>query len=337
MRVAIYGAGAMGTILGAYIAASGRQIDLITRNVKHVEAMKEHGAHVLGNANFTVRVNALTPDEMTGVYDIIFLMTKQRENHKILPTLRDFLADDGVICTLQNGLPEPSVIEAVGSKRCLGCAVGWGANIIGDGVAELTSEKDKMSFALGSMRGDNPWLPAVKEYLECAGKVTVEENFFGARWAKLAINSAFSTVSAVTGYTFGEVVGKFTTRRLALRLLNEAFDVAEKCGVEIGLIQGRDIVSLFRCKGPIKKITAFAMVPFAIRGHGKLTSGMNADLKQGKKCDIDFVNGVIQRLGNKFDVETPLTDRIIELAHQIERGEKNICPENAKLLLKNRT
>ena len=76
MRVAIYGAGAMGTILGAYIAASGRQIDLITRNVKHVEAMKEHGAHVLGNANFTVRVNALTPDEMTGVYDIIFLMTK---------------------------------------------------------------------------------------------------------------------------------------------------------------------------------------------------------------------------------------------------------------------
>ena len=62
MRVAIYGAGAMGTILGAYIAASGKQIDLITRNTGHVEAIKEHGARVLGNANFTVRVNALTPD-----------------------------------------------------------------------------------------------------------------------------------------------------------------------------------------------------------------------------------------------------------------------------------
>ena len=58
MRVAIYGAGAMGTILGAYIAASGKQIDLITRNKEHVEAMKQHGARVLGHADFTVRVNA---------------------------------------------------------------------------------------------------------------------------------------------------------------------------------------------------------------------------------------------------------------------------------------
>ena len=110
MRVAIYGAGAMGTILGAYIAASGKQIDLITRNKEHVDAMKEHGARVLGHADFTVRVNALTPDEMSGVYDIIFLMTKQRENAKILATLKDFLAKHGVICTMQNVLPEPSVI-----------------------------------------------------------------------------------------------------------------------------------------------------------------------------------------------------------------------------------
>ena len=139
MRVGIYGAGAMGTVLGAYIAACGKQIDLITRNKAHVEAMKEHGAQVLGNANFTVRVNALTPDEMSGEYDIIFLMTKQRENPKILPTIRDFLADDGVICTLQNGLPEPSVVEAVGAKRCIGCVASWGASSQGEGTAELTS------------------------------------------------------------------------------------------------------------------------------------------------------------------------------------------------------
>lgn len=143
MRVAIYGAGAMGTILGAYIAASGKQIDLITRNKEHVEAMKQHGARVLGHADFTVRVNALTPDEMTGVYDIIFLMTKQRENARILATLKDFLANDGVICTMQNGLPEPSVIEAVGAKRCLGCAVAWGATAVGFGEVELTSKKIK--------------------------------------------------------------------------------------------------------------------------------------------------------------------------------------------------
>ena len=333
MRVAIYGAGAMGTILGAYIAASGKQIDLITRNIVHVEAIKKHGAQVLGNANFTVRVNALTPDEMSGVYDIIFLMTKQRENSKILPTLRDFLADDGVICTLQNGLPEPSVVEAVGSKRCLGCAVGWGANALGEGRAELTSEKSKMTFALGSMHGHNKWLNIVKEYLECAGKVSIEENLFGARWAKLAINSAFSPLSAVTGMTFGKVGKNFTTRRLALKLLNEAFEVAETCGVEIGEIQGRNIVEIYRCKSGLKKISAFTLLPLAMRGHGNLTSGMYYDLKSGKKCDVDFISGVIQRLGRKFGVKTPVNDAVIEMAHEIERGERGISSANAKILL----
>lgn len=332
MRVAIYGAGAMGTILGAYIAASGKQIDLITSNVGHVEAIKKHGAQVLGNANFTVRVNALTPDQMTGCYDIIFLMTKQRENHKILTTLKDYLAEEGVICTLQNGLPEPSVIEVVGGRRCLGCAVGWGASYIGDGASELTSKKDKMTFALGSMHGHNPWTEIVKEYLECAGKVTVEENFFGARWAKLTMNSAFSPLSAVTGFTFGEVGKKRPTRELAFALLNEAFDVAEQCGVEISPIQGHDIVSIYKCKGGIKKFVAMRLVPYAMHNHKKILSGMYFDLRTGKKCDVDFVNGVIQRLGNKFDVETPVNDAVIEMAHQIERGERGITPDNAREL-----
>lgn len=333
MRVAIYGAGAMGTILGAYIAASGKQIDLITRNTGHVEAMKKHGAQILGNANFTVRVNALTPDEMSGVYDIIFLMTKQRENPKILPTIRDFLADDGVICTMQNGLPEPSVTEAVGAKRCIGCAVGWGASALGDGKSELTSKKDKMTFMLGSMHGYNKWVDVVKEYLECAGKVTIEENMFGARWAKLAINSAFSPLSAITGMTFGKVGKNLTTRKLALMLLNEAFDVAETCGVEIGEIQGYNIVDVYKCKSGFKKFTALALLPLAMRGHGKLMSGMYFDLKAGKKCDVDFINGVIQRLGNKFGVDTPVNDAVIRMAHEIERGERSISPANAKIIL----
>lgn len=333
MRVAIYGAGAMGTLLGAYIAANGKQIDLITRNAGQVAALNENGARIVGNDNFTVNVNALTPDEMTGVYDIIFLMTKQRENSKILATLRDFLADDGVICTMQNGLPEPSVIEAVGGKRCLGCAVAWGASTVTEGVAALTSKKSKMTFALGSMHGTTRHLNAVKEYLQCAGKVTVEENFFGARWAKLALNSALSPLSGITGYTFGEVARKKAAKELALKLLNEAFAVAEECGVVLEPIQGHNIVSIFKCKGGFKKFVALRLLPLAMSGHKKLMSGMYFDLSQGKKCDVDFVNGVIQRLGNKFGVETPVNDAVIEMAHEIERGERSISPENAEILL----
>ena len=332
MRVAIYGAGAMGTILGAYIAASGRQIDLITRNKEHVEAMKTHGAHVLGHADFTVRVNAYTPDEMSGVYDIIFLMTKQRENAKILATLKDFLAADGVICTMQNGLPEPSVIEAVGAKRCLGCAVAWGATTVGLGEVELTSRKEKMTFALGSMHGGNDWIESVKEYLECAGKVTVEENFFSARWAKLVVNSAFSPLSALTGMTFGQVTRDRYAKRLALALLNEAFAVAGQCGVEIAPIHGHDIVKIYRCNGGVKAALARLLLPLMMRNHKSLVSGMYADLAAGRKCDADFVNGIILRLGHKFGVSTPVTVAVMNFIHDIERGEKSISRQNTKII-----
>ena len=332
MRVAIYGAGAMGTILGAYIAASGKQIDLITRNKEHVEAMKSHGARVLGHTDFTVRVNALTPDEMTGVYDIIFLMTKQRENPKILASLRDFLAADGVICTMQNGLPEPSVIQAVGQKRCLGCAVSWGAKSVGFGEVALSSKEEKMTFALGSMHGHSNWIEPVKEYLQCAGKVTVEENFFSARWAKLVINCAFSPLSALTGKTFGEVAREKYSKCLSLAIMNECFAVAEQCGVEIAPIQGHNIVRLFKCRSGLKRSFAKLLLPVAMRNHKDLVSGMYADLKAGRKTEVEFINGIVQKLGHKFGVATPVTDAVIELIKRIERGEAEISPDNTKLV-----
>ena len=106
MRVCIYGAGSLGTILGAYITRKGESIDLINRNKAHVEALKAQGAQVTGTVSFTQKVHAMLPEEMEGHYDIIFLMTKQQHNAQVVTFLKGYLADDGVMVTLQNGLPE---------------------------------------------------------------------------------------------------------------------------------------------------------------------------------------------------------------------------------------
>lgn len=78
MRAAIYGAGSLGTILGAFISKAGGKIELINRNKAHVEALKKSGAKVTGTLNFTQKVDAYTVDEMSGIYDIIFLMTDRK-------------------------------------------------------------------------------------------------------------------------------------------------------------------------------------------------------------------------------------------------------------------
>ena len=175
MRAAIYGAGSLGTILGAFISKKGGQIDLINHNEKHVEALRRNGAHVTGTTDFVQKVNALTDKEMTGLYDIIFLMTKQQDNIDTVNFLKGFLAEDGVIVTLQNGLPEPQIAEIVGERRVLGCTVAWGATMTGPGVCELTSSPDSLTFSLGSIYKERGYhFEDVKALLEMMGPVEVD-------------------------------------------------------------------------------------------------------------------------------------------------------------------
>ena len=119
MRIAIYGAGSLGTILGAYISKAGVNIDLINRNKAHIEALQAKGAQVTGTVQFTQPVKAYTPDQMNGKYDILFLMTKQQHNAEVVTMLKDYLADDGVLVTFQNGLPEVQIAEILGEERVL--------------------------------------------------------------------------------------------------------------------------------------------------------------------------------------------------------------------------
>ena len=133
MRIAIYGAGSLGTVLGAYLTKNGIPVDLVNRNRAHVEALKKSGAHITGTVEFTVPVSALLPEEMTGKYDIIFLMTKQLNNREVVSFLKNFLTEDGLVVTLQNGIPEDTVAEIVGPEHTVGVVVEWGATLSSPG------------------------------------------------------------------------------------------------------------------------------------------------------------------------------------------------------------
>ena len=322
MRAAIYGAGSLGTILGAYITKNGGEIELINRNKAHVEALRSNGATVIGTVNFTQKVKAYTPDEMSGRYDIIFLMTKQQHNGEVVAFLKDYLAEDGVIVTLQNGIPELLIGEIVGEERVLGCTVAWGATMKEPGVCELTSAPDSLTFSLGSLQAQpNKHLNDVKALLELMGPVEIDRNFIGSRWSKLLINSAFSGMSAVLGCTFGEAAGNKVSRRVVQALIKECIDVCTAGNIRIEPVQGKDIVKLLDYKNSIKKAFSFFIIPIAIRKHALLKASMLQDLEKGKKCEVDAINGVVSAFGRKVGVPTPMNDTVVNVIHQIEDGK----------------
>lgn len=331
MRVAIYGAGAMGTVFGAYIAKSGKDIDLISRNKTHVENLKNNGAHITGSVDFVQKVNALLPSEMSGEYDIVFLMTKQRENASTVEFIKGYMAPNGVIVTLQNGLPEYSVAEVIGKEHTLGCAVSWGATFVGNGEAKLTSSTEKLTFALGAPFVPNEKTSVVADYLRSMGEVTIEENFLGARWAKLVINSSFSALSTLTGKTFGEIANERKSRGIVQVMLNEAMRVAKADGVKVAKIQGHDIVKLLGYSNALKKAFSYALIPLAMKNHSSLVSGMYYDLMNGKTCDIDHVSGAVCAHGKANGTPTPYMSRAVEAIHEIERGERKIGEQNLEI------
>lgn len=331
-RYAIYGAGSLGTVLGAYITKNGGAIDLFNRNKAHVDALNKNGAKITGLADFCVPVKAFLPDEMEGKYDVIILLTKQLQNKEVVTQLKDFLADDGVIVTLQNGLPEPLIAEIVGKNRTMGCTVEWGATLAKPGMCVLTSHPDSLSFHMGKMDGiSDEQFAMVKNLLELMCPVHEEENLLGARWSKLLINATFSGLGTVVGGTFGDVSGNKKARKVAIRCMKEVIDVGHATGVEFAPVQGKNITKLFYYKNAFKRAVATMLIPIAMKKHKDIEPSMLQDLKKGKPCEIDSINGVVCEFGKKYNVPTPINDRIVQIVKQAQNGEITLKKENIDL------
>ena len=331
-RNAIYGAGSLGTVLGAYITKNGGQVDLINRNKAHVEILNTKGAKIIGTVDMTVPVKAITPEEMEGKYDVIVLLTKQLFNKDVVTMLKDFLSDDGVIVTLQNGIPEPGIAEIVGANHTMGCAVEWGAALIEPGVCELTSAPDSLSFHMGKMDGiTDAQVKMVKDLLELMCPVHEEENLMGARWSKLLINATFSGLGTVVGGVFGDVSEDKDAQKVAIRCMKECIDVGHATGTEFAPVQGKNIVGLFYYKGALKRALGCKLLPIAMKKHRLIEPSMLQDLKKGKPCEIDAINGVVCEFGRKHNVPTPINDKIVEIIKKIQDGELKAEKANIRL------
>ena len=339
MKIAVYGAGAMGTVLGALLTLGGaKNVHLITHNQAHVQGLNEQGAQIVceaENTTLSIPVTALLPSQMQDKYDVVFLMTKQRNNTEILQCLLPYLKDDAVVCTTQNGLPERSVADVVGAVRTYTGVASFGATFIGGGMVALTSKFEGMGMQISGFENDGEKTQCLYETLSCVGKAIGNENFVkitanaqGARWSKLAINSAFSGLSVVTGCTFGEIAKRKTSRKIALGILRECFAVANALGVELEEMQGHDMQKLLGGTGFLKTRFALFALPIAMKRHKKLVSGMLKDVQNGRKCEIDYINGAVVKAGKQAGIETPLCEKIVEITHGIENGLYEIAYDN---------
>lgn len=330
MRIGIMGVGSIGTVLGAYLAKGGQNVELIDANQAHVDALNQNGAHVVGKSDFVVPVKAILPQEMKGIYDLVIYIVKQTFNDVALGQLLPHLDASSTVLTLQNGMPELAVAEAVGENRTIGGMVGWGATWVGPGVSECTSPETKREFNIGELNGTlTPRLQAVREVLALMCHTELTDNLMGGRWYKLHTNAALSGLSAVCGCTFGDLLHDDRAFRCVQLVGNETLQVARASGVTLDVVAGFD-------KNPLAFETEEGLqstkeIYLARWGTSLLKASMLQDLEHGKKTEVDGIDGVVAQVGRKVGVPTPVTDRVIEIIKGCETGMYRPCFENLDL------
>jgi 2-dehydropantoate 2-reductase len=333
MRIAIYGAGAMGTVLGAFLNKKGLNVELIDSYGDHVKALNEKGAHIIGSVDMTVPVKAILPEQMEGKYDLIFLLTKQTSNKEALPILKNFLKDDSVVCTLQNGVPEYSVSELIGGNRTIGGTMLWGATFISPGVSEITQDVSAgdILFDLGEIDGSiTERVKTTASILENMGPVTIVENLMGARWSKLICNSCMSGMSAVTGSVFGKVMNNLKASACLSFIAKEIVDICAVADIKFEDVMGMDM----RDWGKVDTYADFELSQKCFRKFydDKRTAkaSMLQDLEKGKKTEVGMINGFVVDQGKKYGIPTPFNDIAVRVITGIEKGELPLSMDNLK-------
>lgn len=331
MRIAIMGAGSLGTILGAYIAKAGIPIDLIDANAEHVKVLNESGARITGTVEFTQKVHAILPEEMDGIYDLIIYMAKQTFNDVAIPQIMEHIDENSTVCVCQNGIPEYAVSEVIGKERTIGAPVGWGATFQGPGCSALTTDEGRLNFTLGSFSGEvNERVLFAKKVLESMGEVHVSENLLGLRWTKLLMNATFSGLSTALGTTFGGVLDDDIAMQLILKIGKECIDVATAEGITLEPYEGYDFYVAFKMGDKETNDASIALIREIWQPHYKLTASMAQDIMHGRKCEILNINGVVCDTGKKHDVPTPVNDMVVQLISGMQGGTYEYSPENIK-------
>jgi 2-dehydropantoate 2-reductase len=315
MRVGVIGVGAIGGVTAARLLrrpVDGEIVGLAAGRA--AEVIARAGLRVDGEAAVAATRVAKTLPAEVAPYDLILLCTRTDAMDEALTSAAPLLARNGAVVCLQNGLPEERAARAVGTERVLGAVIGWSASMRAPGEYEVTGGG---KFTLG---GDSPRVADAQRLLSRAFPVKLTANLPGARWSKLAMNCALSTLGAISGLDFGGLAASGAARAVAVRVLREAVVVARAKRVRLERVAGID-PAWATVRGPLPHV----LIWLAARVRPRQRSGMLRRLLAGLPAgQVDDVNGAVVRAAREVGLEAPLNARLVELVHAIERGEERI-------------
>jgi 2-dehydropantoate 2-reductase len=335
-RIAIVGAGAVGGYVGAHLVRAGLGVTLIDAWPEHVEAIRRDGLHILAmepDGSFATPARALHLCDVPQLvreepFDLGFISVKSYDTDWATALILPYLAPQGCLVSLQNGINEDRIAAIAGWRRTLGCAVGLlAAELTGPGRIARNSLRGTgtaIGMRIGEAHGRiTPRGRAIAEILAHSDSAKVTTNLWGERWSKLTINAMRNAVSAMTGLSSLERDQDEACRSLSIRLGSQCVRVGRALGLALESISGLDLDLLARAE---EEPEAMAAITRQILAHGRTRNldqrpSMGQDVRKGRRTETEAINGLVARRGEEVGVDASLHARVDTIMRRIERGE----------------
>lgn len=334
MKIAIFGAGAVGSYIGAFLARKDEDVTLIDPWPENIEAIKAHGIKVRGSQGpFTVPVKGLHLHEVQRLqdhFDIAFIAVKSYDTHWATSFMQGYLKPEGYVISSQNGVNDEILASIVGKHRTLGCVMSsievalWEPGVVTRGGAP-GRDRGHNVFRVGELSGLlSPRTDQIVRLVSCIDGAQTTSNLKGERWSKLTTNCMGNPVGAMSGLGSHGQADNPEARRLKMLIAREVVQVGIAMGYRIESISGLNPEIWLN----LDQADAFLQIDtrLQVKGRTDWHASMAQDVMKGRRTEIDYLNGLVARNGRAVGIPTPFNDKAIVLIHDIESQKRSPSP-----------
>lgn len=322
MRWLVWGAGAIGGTLAAYLARAGHDVTVVDNVPAHVDAITRDGLHITGPIEtFAVPMPAFTPETVHGTWDMIVLATKAHHTESAVRALLPCLSATGCVISAQNGLNELTIARMVGNARTVGAFVNFGADYLEPGVIHYGG---RGAVVVGEIDGVlSPRVHAIRDaWAAFDDRAIATSNIWGYLWGKEAYG-AMLFATALTNESIADALAMPHYRPVYVALAQEMLAVAAARAVSPEAFDGFDPSAYLTSAPAGAADRSLDHLVAHNRKSAKTHSGIWRDLAVRKRAtEVDAQLGIVVTLGRDAGVLTPITARLTALVHEIERGER---------------
>ncbi|PYE48641.1 ketopantoate reductase family protein, partial [Deinococcus yavapaiensis] len=331
VKVLIWGAGAIGGTIGAYLVRAGHDVTFVDLVEEHVDAIRANGLHITGPVDdFGVKASAFTPRELHGRWNLVVLCTKAQHTAHAARQLAPHLHEDGYVVSAQNGLNELVLADALGAERVMGCFVNFGGDYLSPGTILYGG---RGAVVLGELDGqDTPRLRALHElFLTFDDAAITTGNIFGYLWSKLAYG-ALLFATALTNDSIADALSLSEYRATYIALAREVLRVAVTTGIQPEAFDGFDPAAFMPSASDEQASKSMDDMVAFNRKSAKTHSGIWRDLAVRKRPTEVVQEESILTAGQACGVPTPIIARLVSLVRDLESGRRSLGRENLDAL-----